>query len=209
MPRPQVLGELCTGIVGTRYHDGSLDAGAPVRLVREPGNAHDPNAIRVDNGQGEPVGHLPRQTAAWLAPLVDDRRIAVKVRQPVNGPDAPVPNHVDVPLVLEVQLLTRGRDMVKKPRRLPSTELDVLHELVRKVFVDAEHYADPELCRVLARRLQPLAEGRLYPETRLLLALLSSRGRMVVEAFRSLNDRDPVRRHPQTCGLTPTPGQCY
>ena len=194
MPRPQVLGELHTGIVGTRYHEGTLDAGAQVRLVREPGNAHDPNAIRVDNGQRESVGHIPRQTAAWLTPLLDDRRISVKARQPVEGSDAPVPIHVDVPLVLEVQLLTRGRVLLRKPRRQPGTELEVLHELVRKVFVDAEHYSDPDLSTALARRLQPLAEGKLYPETRLLLALLPSRGRTVVEAFRSLNDRD-LRRH--------------
>jgi len=209
MPTHQILGQLDTGIVGTRHHNGILDPGARVRLVREPENARDPNAIRADNAAGESVGYLPRRTAAWLAPLLDGRRISLKARQPVEGPDAPVPIHVDVPLVLDVRLLTRGRGILHKPGRQPGTELEVLHEIVRRVFVGAEHYSDPDLPRVLAGRLQPLVEGRLHPETRLLLALLPSRGRTVVEAFRSLNGRDPARRCPQTCGLTPTPGQCY
>jgi SWI/SNF-related matrix-associated actin-dependent regulator of chromatin subfamily A3 len=44
-----------------------------VDLVREPRNAYDANAVRVDNLRHTQVGHLPRGLAAVLAPLVDGR----------------------------------------------------------------------------------------------------------------------------------------
>lgn len=41
-----------------------------VRLVRDPENAYDPNAIRV-YADGSFIGHVPRDTAARLAPQMD------------------------------------------------------------------------------------------------------------------------------------------
>lgn len=49
-----------------------------VRLVREPHNPYDNNAIRVDNTRGEQVGHIERKKACQIAPLMDDGTIAVE-----------------------------------------------------------------------------------------------------------------------------------
>lgn len=39
--------------------------------MREPHNPYDSNAIRVDNLHHEKIGHIKRETAAMLAPLMD------------------------------------------------------------------------------------------------------------------------------------------
>ena len=44
-------------------------------LVREPDNAHDPNAVRVTTSGGLTVGYLPAEVAAeWSARLVGESR---------------------------------------------------------------------------------------------------------------------------------------
>lgn len=49
------------------------DATLPATLVRDPGNPHDGNAIRVEISSLTPphVGHIPAKLAARLAPLMD------------------------------------------------------------------------------------------------------------------------------------------
>lgn len=42
----------------------------PATLVRDAGNVHDPNAIRVE-AEGRMLGHLPRSLAAVMAQLLD------------------------------------------------------------------------------------------------------------------------------------------
>lgn len=51
---------------------GSRDIGS-YRLVREPNNTHDPNAIRVELA-GLFLGYIPRDIAEKLAPLMDGGR---------------------------------------------------------------------------------------------------------------------------------------
>lgn len=50
---------------------GRLSPGTPLRLVREPDNAHDPCAVAVHAPSGEQVGFLNRRLAAVLAPEID------------------------------------------------------------------------------------------------------------------------------------------
>ena len=53
----------------------ALAPGRPLELRRDPGNAHDPNAIAVHpGGGGEQVGWVPRELAAELAPDLDAGR---------------------------------------------------------------------------------------------------------------------------------------
>lgn len=84
MPRKQI--EL--SVVGLRFRTKQeerailarhLHAGArpPVRLVREPDNKFDANAVKVVLG-GEHIGYLPRETAAVLAPRLDEDPKLVK-----------------------------------------------------------------------------------------------------------------------------------
>ncbi|KAI0035861.1 SNF2 family N-terminal domain-containing protein [Vararia minispora EC-137] len=58
-------------IVGVQYYHGLVAAGQQVNIIREPNNRYDRNAIKVTNIQNEQVGHLPRDLAQKLAPLMD------------------------------------------------------------------------------------------------------------------------------------------
>lgn len=62
---------------GTSYHEAAVKAGrftpgAPIRLVREPNNEHDPNAIAIYAERARRrSGYVPRGTAKRLAKLID------------------------------------------------------------------------------------------------------------------------------------------
>lgn len=62
-------------LAGFRYHQapalfGELRVGDALELVREPENAHDANAVRVD-WRGHPLGYVPRRENAALAWAMD------------------------------------------------------------------------------------------------------------------------------------------
>lgn len=62
-------------LAGYQFHAGSsvwqqLKVGDALTLVREPGNAHDGNAIRVE-WQGQQLGYLPRTENVALAAAMD------------------------------------------------------------------------------------------------------------------------------------------
>ena len=62
-------------VAGFQYHNGEavwplLTVGAALDLVREPGNVHDPRAVRVD-WQGEKLGYVPRMDNAAVSHLLD------------------------------------------------------------------------------------------------------------------------------------------
>lgn len=71
-------------LVGTKYYGVSLDEAArclaqhPV-LRREPHNIHDSNAVAVISG-GKMLGHIDREAAAIIAPLLDDGAQITDVR---------------------------------------------------------------------------------------------------------------------------------
>ncbi|KAI9442268.1 SNF2 family N-terminal domain-containing protein [Lactarius indigo] len=69
---------LSSNVVGVQYYKGFVDIGEQVRFVREPQNKYDRNAIAVQNIGRTQVGHIPRQTAAKLAPLIDSGLITVE-----------------------------------------------------------------------------------------------------------------------------------
>ncbi len=60
---------------GLRHHEAKalwpqLRVGDALALVREPGNAHDPNAVRLE-WQGRMLGYLPREDNADVARQLD------------------------------------------------------------------------------------------------------------------------------------------
>ena len=62
-------------LAGFVYYDGKavwdrMKAGDALALVREPANAHDSNAIRIE-WQGNMLGYLPRRENADLARQID------------------------------------------------------------------------------------------------------------------------------------------
>ena len=70
-PEEELLALIDLSIVGIQHYRGTAHVGEYVYLQREPRNAYDRNAIRVDNLAGVQVGHVPREFAAPLAPLFD------------------------------------------------------------------------------------------------------------------------------------------
>ena len=80
----QLYGSMNTKIVGCRYYNGYITSGESVLLIREPSNPYDSNAIRVDNVRSERIGHIPRQVAAKLAPLLDSKSLLLEGF--TNGP---------------------------------------------------------------------------------------------------------------------------
>ncbi len=62
-------------LAGYQYYAGprvwhELYVGAPLALVREADNPHDPNAVRVE-WQGQKLGYVPRAGNALVARLLD------------------------------------------------------------------------------------------------------------------------------------------
>lgn len=87
---------------GTGYHPGAVKAGkftpgTPVRLIREPDNPHDPNAIAIyaETGRNR-AGYVPAARAKRLAKLLDADAgadlVAVSVRGSGRGTDGPAPH---------------------------------------------------------------------------------------------------------------------
>ncbi len=65
-----------TKIVGVTADDHQdnielLDEGEALKLVREPSNPHDRNAIAVEISDGDALGYISRDLAAELAPAMD------------------------------------------------------------------------------------------------------------------------------------------
>jgi len=82
------LGKAEGDCVGVRYYNGIVTNKEATVLVREPRNAYDRNAIRVENQSGDQVGHINRHDAARLAPLMDqwpDFRIEAVVLRGANN----------------------------------------------------------------------------------------------------------------------------
>ncbi|XP_063772026.1 helicase-like transcription factor [Pseudophryne corroboree] len=72
----QVLfGSLRGNVVGLRYYAGVVNNNEMVALQREPHNQYDRNAVKVNNVNGEQVGHIRKELAAALAQIMD-RKLA-------------------------------------------------------------------------------------------------------------------------------------
>ena len=59
-------------IVGLKWASATAVSGEKVKLVREPDNKYDPNAIKVVNSSGVGVGHISKESAASLARTMDN-----------------------------------------------------------------------------------------------------------------------------------------
>ena len=72
------IGAIDAKIVGIQYYSGYATRGERVMAQREPHNQYDRNAIRINNVQGNQIGHIPRQLAAKLAPHMDAKSVVVE-----------------------------------------------------------------------------------------------------------------------------------
>ncbi len=185
-PRERLLGEIETEIVSMQYYDAAVEVGEEIHLERDAGNSHEPSAIRVENRFCEPVGYLPRAISCWLAPLIDEGKIRVDGGVPeLTRPPGQIEPGTR-PVKLTIFLYAKG-NAILLPRAVRN-RLDGLHELVRQVYEQVQGYADPALILDLSKGLAPLGRQELYPETRLLLALLPAIAREVraAEAVRKM-----------------------
>lgn len=72
-------------IVGVRYYDGIISDGEEAELQRDPTNEYDANAVEVKNAFRQKLGHIPKELAAWVAPLLDCGAVSVQAVVPMDA----------------------------------------------------------------------------------------------------------------------------
>lgn len=78
-PELRMGGIVITKIAGVQYYPGmtleTVGPGRPLRLILEPENPYDPNAVAIWDAAGEEkVGHLPRDVAASVSEILRAER---------------------------------------------------------------------------------------------------------------------------------------
>jgi hypothetical protein len=79
-------------LAGFQYHDGrvvwsDMRVGDRLSLVREPGNPHDPRAVRVE-WQGRMIGYVPRAENEAVARQLDEgNRLEARITRLVKHRD--------------------------------------------------------------------------------------------------------------------------
>ncbi|NWR35794.1 HLTF factor, partial [Tachuris rubrigastra] len=73
-----LYGTLRRSIVGLRYYTGIVNNNEMVALQREPNNPYDKNAVKVNNVNGDQVGHIKKELAAALAGIMDNKVAVVE-----------------------------------------------------------------------------------------------------------------------------------
>ncbi|NXP12896.1 HLTF factor, partial [Thinocorus orbignyianus] len=68
-----LYGTLRGSVVGLRYYQGIVNNNEMVALQREPNNPYDKNAVKVNNVNGDQVGHIKKELAAALAGIMDNK----------------------------------------------------------------------------------------------------------------------------------------
>lgn len=74
----EVYTHFASSVVGIKYYSGLVGIGEQVKLIRQPENAYDRNAISVKNISGVQVGHIPKDVAMRLSPLIDRGLITIE-----------------------------------------------------------------------------------------------------------------------------------
>ncbi|XP_040205021.1 helicase-like transcription factor isoform X2 [Rana temporaria] len=83
-----LFGMLRGNVVGLRYYTGVVNNNEMVALQREPKNQYDRNAVKVNNVNGEQVGHIKKELAAALAPIMDRKKVKMEGTVPFGANNA-------------------------------------------------------------------------------------------------------------------------
>ncbi|KFZ55259.1 Helicase-like transcription factor, partial [Antrostomus carolinensis] len=83
-----LYGTLRGSVVGLRYYTGIVNNNEMVALQREPNNPYDKNAVKVNNVNGDQVGHIKKELAAALAGIMDNRLALVEGVVPYGAKNA-------------------------------------------------------------------------------------------------------------------------
>uniref|UniRef100_A0A8C8R670 Helicase like transcription factor n=1 Tax=Pelusios castaneus TaxID=367368 RepID=A0A8C8R670_9SAUR len=73
-----LFGILRGNVVGLRYYTGVVNNNEMVALQREPNNLYDTNAVKVNNVNGDQVGHIKKELAAPLAYIMDNKLAVIE-----------------------------------------------------------------------------------------------------------------------------------
>ncbi|XP_017949929.1 helicase-like transcription factor isoform X4 [Xenopus tropicalis] len=83
-----LFGMLRGNVVGLRYYSGVVNNNEMVALQREPNNQYDRNAVKVNNVNGEQVGHIKKELAAALAHILDQKMAKIEGVVPYGAQNA-------------------------------------------------------------------------------------------------------------------------
>ncbi|XP_067410719.1 helicase-like transcription factor isoform X2 [Emydura macquarii macquarii] len=83
-----LFGILQGNVVGLRYYTGVVNNNEMVALQREPNNLYDKNAVKVNNMNGDQVGHIKKELAAPLAYIMDSKLAVVEGVVPYGAKNA-------------------------------------------------------------------------------------------------------------------------
>ncbi|NXJ80175.1 HLTF factor, partial [Trogon melanurus] len=83
-----LYGTLRGNVVGLRYYTGIVNNNEMVALQREPNNPYDKNAVKVNNVNGDQVGHIKKELAAALAGIMDNKLAVVEGVVPYGAKNA-------------------------------------------------------------------------------------------------------------------------
>ncbi|XP_075617925.1 helicase-like transcription factor isoform X2 [Balearica regulorum gibbericeps] len=83
-----LYGTLRGSVVGLRYYTGVVNNNEMVALQREPSNPYDKNAVKVNNVNGDQVGHIKKELAAALAGIMDNKLAIVEGVVPYGAKNA-------------------------------------------------------------------------------------------------------------------------
>ncbi|NXJ99538.1 HLTF factor, partial [Corythaixoides concolor] len=100
-----LYGTLRGSVVGLRYYTGIVNNNEMVALQREPNNPYDKNAVKVNNVNGDQVGHIKKELAAALAGIMDNKLALVEGVVPYGAKNA---------FTMPVQLSFWGREENKE-----------------------------------------------------------------------------------------------
>ncbi|XP_030431203.1 helicase-like transcription factor isoform X2 [Gopherus evgoodei] len=83
-----LFGTLRGNVVGLRYYTGVVNNNEMVALQREPNNRYDKNAVKVNNVNGNQVGHIKKELAVPLAYIMDNKLAIVEGVVPYGAKNA-------------------------------------------------------------------------------------------------------------------------
>ncbi|XP_010181283.1 PREDICTED: helicase-like transcription factor, partial [Mesitornis unicolor] len=83
-----LYGTLRGTVVGLRYYTGIVNNNEMVALQRDPSNPYDKNAVKVNNVNGDQVGHIKKELAAALAGIMDNKLALVEGVVPYGAKNA-------------------------------------------------------------------------------------------------------------------------
>jgi hypothetical protein len=174
--KTRYLGQLNTHIAADVLPNPPLQPGQSILWKREPATTLEENAICVQTEAIAELGFLPRYITFWLAPLLDEGKIAMQGKIAPTIKLADVAATGKIPITLHIFMTEAGADILA-PNRNPENGRDTSHEIIRRVYDQLLDFYSSEKVLDVWNELMKFADNRIKPESHLLLALFPNRAR--------------------------------